>query len=337
MAFFDGIIRQLRSVIEWEYPNSNDLFFQWSSDGDEIKNASKLIIGPGQGCIFVYQGKVISMLESEMMVDLKTDNIPFWTTISKVMQAFESEHKVGLYFYRKTRILDQKWGTTSSIKYNDPVYNFPVGLRAYGNFSFKITDPEMFFKTVVGSGYNFTVKHFRDVVNSRITEPLSDYLADMKYSYAEIDSKRSEMSKYFMSSLKDEFNKLGFDLTDFRIEGTSFDQETQKRINRISDLTAEAHAAKAAGMNYAQVQQLDALKAAAKNEGGGAGMLMGVGAGVNLGGNMVAENPFGTAQKAPKADYDPSERLMKLKKLLDNELISQQEYDDKKKQILEEL
>ena len=49
MAFIDGIKRQLRSVIEWQTPDEDVLFTQWTENGDEIKNASKLIVGPGQG------------------------------------------------------------------------------------------------------------------------------------------------------------------------------------------------------------------------------------------------------------------------------------------------
>jgi membrane protease subunit (stomatin/prohibitin family) len=39
------------------------LFQQWEGNGDELKNASKLIVGPGQGCIFVYEGKVKGVYE----------------------------------------------------------------------------------------------------------------------------------------------------------------------------------------------------------------------------------------------------------------------------------
>ena len=48
MNLVDSIRRQLRSVIEWKDPGKNALFHQWSDNGDEIKNASKLIVGPGQ-------------------------------------------------------------------------------------------------------------------------------------------------------------------------------------------------------------------------------------------------------------------------------------------------
>ncbi len=47
MAIINSIKRQLRSVITWDNPNPNLIFSQWTENGDEIKNASKLIIGPG--------------------------------------------------------------------------------------------------------------------------------------------------------------------------------------------------------------------------------------------------------------------------------------------------
>ena len=46
MGFFDPIRRQLRSVIEWDNPGEDELFRKWSENGDEIKNASKLIANP---------------------------------------------------------------------------------------------------------------------------------------------------------------------------------------------------------------------------------------------------------------------------------------------------
>ncbi len=101
MALLDGIKRQLRSVIEWKNPADNVLFAQWTENGDEIKTASKLLVAPGQGCIFVYEGKIQSVIDEECLINLDTDNIPFWTTVKKFMQFFDSEHKVGIYFYKK--------------------------------------------------------------------------------------------------------------------------------------------------------------------------------------------------------------------------------------------
>jgi len=336
MGIFSTIKQQFRSVIEWKDPDPNALFFRWSDMGDEIKNASKLIVGPGQGCIFVYQGKVESITTEEGMIELQTDNEPFWTTLSKFMQGFTSEHKVGIYFFKITKILDQKWGTPSLIKYQDPVYKFPVALRAFGNYSFKITAPGPFFTQVVGGQSTFTVEEFRKVMGSRIIQPLADFLAEKSYSYADIDAKRNEISDGLAEQLGLEFGKLGFALDDFRIEGTSFDEDTMRRINRIADMNAESQAAAAAGLSYAQLQQLDAMKAAAANPGGAAGMGMGMGAGAAFGQMMAQGMQTPAAQAAPAAE-DPVEKLGKLKKMLDNGLISQEEYEIKKKDILSKM
>jgi len=333
MALIDGIKRQLRSVIEWQNPDPDALLEQWTENGDEIKNASKLIVGPGQGCIFVYQGKVKAIIEEQCLVNLETDNIPFWTTIKKFMQFFESEHKVGIYFFRKTKILDQKWGTTSLIKYQDPQYHFPIGLKAYGNYSYRIADANSFFVNIVGSHNQISIQEFRKVISARIVQPISDYLAECSYSYAEIDANRDEISRSIAIKLAIAFRKLGFEISDFRIEGTDFDEDSQRRINRIADMTAEAQAAKAVGLDYASVQQLDAMRDAARNESGAAGAGMGLGAGVALGQNM-AQGMTMSRQESNSGGEDITAKLVQLKKLFEAELISEAEYSAKKQELL---
>lgn len=329
MSLINAIKRELRSVIEWKSPDENELFYKWSDNGDEIKNASKLIVGPGQGCIFVYEGKVVSIFEDEGMIELETQNIPFWTTITKIMQSFESEHKVGIYFFRKTKILDQKWGTLSDIKYEDPKYKFPVSLRAFGNYSMQIKDANLFFTQVVGGADEYYVDELRAVLVNRLGHTLADYLAEKKLSYIEIDANRNEISLDLISILQHDFDKLGFTLLDFRIEGTDFDDETRSRINKIADTQADVYAAQSAGVSYTKLQQLDALKDAANNESGAAGMLMGVGAGNTLSQGMTVNT------QTPSRDI--ASRLLELKNLFEQDLISQEEYKAKKASILQEL
>jgi membrane protease subunit (stomatin/prohibitin family) len=341
MPLFDGLRRQLRSVIEWKDPGPNVLFQRWSDNGDEIKNASRLIVGPGQGCIFVYEGQVRSVLMRECLIRLETDNVPFWTTVKKFMQFFQSEHKVGLYFFRRTKILDQKWGTTSLIKYEDPKYRFPVGLCAYGNTSFRITDPESFFVHVVGGSSSYLIDDFRRVMNTRLIQPLTDHLAEARYSYADIDAQRQEIAARIGQKLVPEFEKLGFEITDFRIEGTGFDEDTMERINRIAHVTAEAAAASAAGLNYTQMQQLEAMREAARNEGGAAGIGLGVGAGMGFGQRMSelmgnAAGPTGSGNEKPQ-EGDPVQSLRRLKEMVEGELITADEYILKKKEILSRM
>jgi len=336
MSLKKGIKKQLRSVIEWENNSQDDLFYKWSENGDEIKNASKLIIGPGQGCIFVYRGEVKSVIKEPGLIELQTDNIPFWTTVTKYMQFFESENKVGIYFFKNTKVLNQKWGTSNIIKYKDPIYNFIIGLRAFGNYSIQISNPEFFFISVVGSNNEFKISHLREIFVNRITEPLTNYLAKTKFSYDNIDENRNKISEDIKNLLSSVYEKLGFKIVDFRIEGTSFDESTMKRINRIADVSAEVKAISETGLEYEKFQQLEALRDAAKNEGGSAGAGVGIGAGISLG-QMLTKTTVNSPESNNTNDSDPIKTLTKLKKLYEADLITIEEYDNKKKEILKNL
>src|SRR5262245_13693839 len=65
-----GVRAQLRSVVQWVDADPEILFERWTDNGDEIKNASKLIVGPGQGCIFVYEGAIRATLTKEGIVEV---------------------------------------------------------------------------------------------------------------------------------------------------------------------------------------------------------------------------------------------------------------------------
>ncbi len=342
---------QLRSVIEWRDPDPELLFVRWTENGDEIKNASKLIVGPGQGCIFVYQGAVEGVFEDEGLVELETENIPFWTTITKFMQGFESHHKVGLYFFRKAHMLNRRWGTPSPIKYRDPRYNFPVALGAFGNYSMRITKGEDFFRNVVAGARAYPIAELQNVFLSRITQPMTDFLAKAAFSYAEIDAHREEIASAVHEAVWPIFDDLGFELLDFRIEGTNFDEDTQGRIGRIADMSAEAQAASAAGIDYTEHQKLQAMRDVAKNEGlAGIGLQMGVGMGLGkMFGEQIGQQAGEPEEKEPPETAspsspspsatgdDPTTRLARLKNMFDGDLIDEEEYKAKKAEILADL
>lgn len=338
MSLNENIQKQLRSVIEWYNPNTDMMFQRWTDNGDEIKNASKLIVGPGQGCIFVYEGKVEAVLEEEGLTTLTTDNIPFWTTVTKVMQSFESEHKAGIYFFRRAQFLNLLWGTTSPVRYDDPKYKFPVGLGAHGNFSLRITRAAEFFRQVVGSAHEYKIQQLQQVIRSRITQPLTDLLATSGHSYAEIDKYREELAEGVQEKVKVIFDALGFELTDIRIEGTNFDEPTQQRINKIADAMANAQALQNLGLSYTQQQQLEALKIAAGNEGGLSGVGASIMAGAQIGsmmGNQMNQQ-FNTSTK-PTAEEEITLKLQKLKGLFEKGLIDENEYKAKKAELLGSL
>lgn len=328
-----GIKNQFRSVIQWEDPQPWQLFYRFTDRGDELKNASKLILQPGQGCIVTYEGKIESVFEEEGLYELTTDNKPFITTLKKIANAFESEHKIGLWFYKKNDIPNIRWGTRIPITYNDPVYGFPVNLRGFGNYSIKIIDAESFFVNMVGGMKDYYCTELQELFLSRITQPISNYLANAKFSYAEIDSHIEEIAKVALEKTTAIFQELGFDVLDFRIEGTSFDEETNKRIGEISDVQAEVKAASIAGVDFAELQRLKAMRDVANNEGA-AGAAAGLFAGVNLGNGI---NQQAAQQQSAAPQKTPMEQLKELKEMFEMELITESEYAQKKQSILDAI
>ncbi|MHA4896007.1 SPFH domain-containing protein [Pedobacter sp. PWIIR3] len=331
MGLGDFFRKQLKTVIEWEDQQPEVLLYKFPVPTSEIKDDSKLTVSPGQGCILVYEGKVTGILSEEGIYGIETDNIPFLTTLSKYMQSFESEHKAHIYFYRKAAIVNQAWGTASPVKYMDATYNLPVELGMYGNYTMCIADPLSFFRDVVGSRDVYTVGDSKDLLMSRLPQALTSLLAQLKLSYIEIDAQLDAISSSLREKLNAEFMILGLELKDFKIQGTNFDKQTQERIGKIADITAESRAAAEGGLSYLELEKLRALRDAARNEGGLAG------AGLQLGFGMEMARELENKKDelvSFSTSTDPIVYLQKLKLLLDEKILTQEEFDNKKKEVL---
>ena len=326
---------QLSAVIQWQADKQQYLWYKYPTKTDEIKNASKLIVGPGQGAVLVYEGKVVDVLTEEGTFNLKTDNHPFFTTLVNLRQNFESEHKLHIYFYRKAQVTNQQWGTSSPVKFIDEQYNLPVEMGVNGTFSYQISDVEHFFKDIVGARTEVSNSEIRELILGRLSQNIVTTIHKLGYSYNQIDGHLTEIGQELATLLNEETQKLGFTLTDFRVDGTLFDEQTQERIGRIADVTADSQAAQAGGLTYAELEKLRALRDAARNEGGlsGSGVQMGVG--LEMGKQMGAATQL--MNERSTADDDLSRRLARLHLLRDENVITDADYEAKKRELLNEI
>jgi membrane protease subunit (stomatin/prohibitin family) len=279
----------------------------------------------------VHAGRIESILQDEGIYDIRTENIPFLTTLKNYMQAFESEQKVQLYFFKNHLFLNVKWGTLNPVKYDDPKYGFPVGLKAFGNYSFRLLDIANFLKNTVGVRDKYTVSELKLIINSRLSQPLTDNLATSRLSYTEIDANLEEIAAAVSLKMNTIIADLGFVLHDFRIEGTDFDAITENRIAKITDSIVEAKTYENLGTSYTQKRQLDTLDQAVSNEGGLAGMSANISAGLQIGTMMTGKI---LQQNNAASTNDIQAKLMQLKDFYDKNLITEQEYTAKKASLL---
>ncbi|MFN3020848.1 SPFH domain-containing protein [Chryseobacterium sp. TY3] len=338
MSLFNIFKGQLSEVIEWKPQEPNLLWYKYPSTRDEIKNASKLIIAPGQGCVLVYEGKVENVLEEEGIYNLKTDNHPFLTTLSRLRQNFESEHKVYIYFYRKAQVLNQFWGTSNPIKYMDPEYKIPVELGLNGTFSYVIHDLLHFYENIVANKEKFYTDDLQEIIVNKIPQEIISLIASKKYSFIAIDEQLTNLSKEMSEAINHDVSGLGLQLLDFKILGTTFDAKTVERIGGIAEITSQNRAAQEAGLSYVELEKLRALRDAARNEGGIAGIGAQIGVGMEIGKQFDLKKEEIIKETTDDNNNDDfAQKLQKLNLLLKENIISQEEFDTLKKQILSNL
>ncbi|MBF0913755.1 SPFH domain-containing protein, partial [Candidatus Gracilibacteria bacterium] len=283
---------QKRDVIRWENPNPDLLAWKWEHEFDEIKNNSSLIVDPGLAAIFIKNGKIEAVETKSGKWSLETENTPFITSLKNILSGFESHEKASVFFLKIHEITNQKWGTPNSVTYIDPTYDFPVELRAFGNFSFKIIDLENFWTNYLGNRNQVLVDDIRMLITDRIVGNIASIFASKKISYNEIDSKTLEIAETLRDATKTDFEKLGLELVDFRIEDINFTDKTQNFIDKITDkkadvgaINASANISSDAMKNYKEIENLGIMRDAANNSGTG-GDAMGAGIGMAMGMKM---------------------------------------------------
>ncbi|MDQ7010037.1 MAG: SPFH domain-containing protein [Candidatus Gracilibacteria bacterium] len=344
MGLFDIFKDQTIDIIRWENPSTELLVWQWPQNFDEIKNNSSLILDPSMASIFIHNGKIESIQEESGKWSLETDNTPFLSSMKNIMSGFETHDKAQIYFVKTNKITNQKWGTPNSITYVDPIYDFPVELRAFGNFTFKISDLENFWVNYVANQSEVATDEIRMIIIDRIAQTIASLFAKKKVSYNEIDAFTVDIAKELLAETKDDFSKLGLELTDFRIEDINFTEKTQNFIDKITDKSADVAAIKKTGNidnnsmnNYSKIEQLNAMNTAAA-AGGSAGDMMGAGIGMAMGMNMGNQmNNMGNNNTNQKQEDSLEDKLLKIKNLFDKGLIDESDYKKKKDEILSSM
>ena len=336
MWIFDFFKWQFVDVIRWENPENFLLVKKFQRNLDEIKDDTTLIIDPGYASIFIHNWIVEAIQTQNWSFKLSTANIPFITSLKSLKRLWESNDKAWVYFIKTTEILNQKWWTKNPVKYIDSNYNFPVKLRAFWNFSFQIFDLEKFWLNYIWTRNEVSIDEITEIIVDRLLQSITSVLATNWYSYTEIDAKRVEIAQKLNENINSEIESLWLKITDFRIEDTNFDEETESLISKISSQTAnkksinELHDINTSSINnYQKTRQLDVMQDAANNSWNSWDMIWTV-MWMNLWNQILA-----WTNKNLDDDFDI--KVQKLKTMLDNNLITSEEFEQKKNELLKNI
>jgi len=296
MGFFKT--NMLKSL-EWIDDTNDTLVYKYPMDGRKIQWGSKLTVRESQVAIFLNKGRIADVFKPGMYF-LQTSNLPILTQIMSWGYGFKSPFFADVYFINTKQFTNERWGTSNPITMRDKDFG-TIRIRGYGNYAFKVEDPAKFFKELSGTNSTFTTEDITQYLKSVIVSSISDTIAESKISALDIASNLLEFSKVATETLTEDFSNLGLKLTKLVIENISFPEEVEKAIDTRSSMGVLSDKMD----TFVKYQSAHAIREAASNQSGGAGIGTQFGAGLALGEmlkqtmspNVVAETKSDDADK----------------------------------------
>lgn len=248
------------------------------------------------------------------------------------------EKKIAFVNLREIR--DIKFGTRGPQVYNDLFYGCDLEIYAYGSFSIKIVEPEKFIKNFVPANinsYSFDNPKVRAQVLSEFLQSFIVALNSLSTSHriSQLPSQAVEISKRITN---DSYNagtwkeRFGFELVKVAVENIEFSPESRELINQFSanKMNMRAYEDVSQRASNIAVQQKIAQGIQNNGLGNGGGMLFGM----NMAQNIRSQGqPVATQSSAMSFD-EQIETLKRLKELVDMGVLTQAEFDAKKKEIM---
>ena len=297
MGLFDMFTSQLVDVIEWKDSSSDTMVFRYDRNGKEIMNGAQLTVRESQVAIMVNEGELADVF-GPGRYELKTQNMPILTALKSWKYGFNSPFKAEVYFVNTKQFLDQKWGTSNPVMMRDAEFGM-VRLRAFGIYSFRVADPVAFLKEAFGTNAYMTVEGVTGQIKRTLVSGLSDAIAQSKIPALDLAANYDELGQYALQSLSPRIANLGLRLESFVIENISLPDEVEKAMDRRTSMGVVGDL-----NQYAQFQAAEAIRDAANNPNGMAGLGATMGMGAMMAQTMQgAFNPQAAAQQqaAPAA------------------------------------
>ena len=345
MALMDFIKKQFIDVLQWTEDSDGTLAWRYPMAGMEIQNGATLVVRESQMALFVDEGKVADVF-GPGTYKLTTQTLPVLTYLKNWDKLFQSPFKSDVYFFSTRQQIDQKWGTPQPITIRDKDFG-AVRLRAFGNYAFRIADPKLFHTEISGTRESYTVAEVDGQLRGLVLQNISNAIASSGLPFLDLAANQIAFANALAQELQPAFAKIGLLLEAMTVQNVSLPEELQKILDQKIGMGMIGNDM-GKFMQYQTAQAIPKFAEGAGNGGGVAGDAMGLGAGVALG-QVLAQNlqqglQGGAAQAAPAAaapvGVRPDEVMATLEKLADLKakgILTQEEFDTKKAELLKKL
>ena len=287
--------------------------------GDEniITNGSGIVVNEGQCMIIVEEGKVVELCAEPGRFTYDTSTEPSIFSGSLKDEIKETFRNIGkrfsyggeapndqrVYYFNTKEIGDNKFGTASPIPFRvvdeEMGFRLSVDLRCNGVYSYKITDPMLFYTNVCSNiSDTFDRSEIDGMLKGELMNALQPALAKIsarKIAYYEIPAHTVEIADALNEVLSSQWRETrGIEVFSLAINSLTVPEDQRKKITEWEENAMTRDPLTAASRIVGS--QADTMRMAASNENGAMTGFMGMGMAMNQGG-MNAQDLFAMGQQ----------------------------------------
>lgn len=279
-------------VVEYPSEMTDELVHRFPEQGvADLRIGSQVIVREAQRAVFFRDGRALDSFGPGRHT-ITTANIPL--LIDWVGKLFNDRtpFTAEVYYVSMREFVDRKWGTPQPILVRNPGMGLGVALlQGFGTYSFQISDAQQFVTQIVGANGIYRMADIENRLRSMLLSKLQDLLGETgaTKSVAELIGLVEELGAGVRAKAQDDFAAIGLLLKSFYISSLKPSDKSAEELRAMGMLDMQT---------YTQLQAADAMRDAAQNPSGGAGLTAGIGAGMGIG-NVLSQSLQGmTGQQA---------------------------------------
>jgi excisionase family DNA binding protein len=268
-----------------EYPSEmlDEIVHRFPETGvADLRIGSQVIVREAQRAVFFRDGHALDNFGPGRHT-ITTANIPY--VIDFIGKAFNDRtpFTAEVYFVSMKEFADRKWGTPQPIIVRNPNMGLGVALlQGFGSYSFQVSDPQQFVTQIVGAQGTYRTADIENRLRTMLLSKLQDALGETgaKHSVVELIGLTEELGAAVRAKTQDDFKAIGLTLKSFYIGNLKPSEKSAQELRDMGMLDMAT---------YTQLQAADAMRDAAQNPSGGAGLTAGIGAGMGIG-NVLSQS-----------------------------------------------
>jgi len=252
--------------------------------------------------------------------------------------AGESAEDKRIAYVNLKEIRNIKFGTRGPQLYNDLFYGADLEIVGFGSFSIIIEDSEKFIRNFVPAGvtyYSFDDESVRSQMISELLQSFAVALNSLssKYRISQLHSQSNEISKAIINDENNAgswSNRFGFRITNVSLENIEFTDESRELVRQYSENKMNVKAYEDISQKASNIAAQQKIAEGIKENGlGDSGNMI-------FGMNMAQSLNQNAAPSSNSSSFDQQvENLKKLKELLDAGILTEEEFNKKKKEIMD--